>query len=98
MRDVFVETPPISTHTIAFVVSGFNWMTNGSVAGSSPVYVYSDADRSGQLQYVSDEAPKLLAAMERFTELQYDLPKLDLFAIPDFKSDAMGNWGLNTFR
>lgn len=97
-RDIFVQTPPIATHMISFVVSGFVSKTAGTAAGESPVYVFSDVDRSDQLRYVSDEAPKLLSAMEKFTEVQYELPKLDLFAIPDFKSDAMGNWGLNTFR
>ncbi|XP_025193431.1 endoplasmic reticulum aminopeptidase 1-like [Melanaphis sacchari] len=98
MRDIFVETPPISTHMVVFVISGFDPTTTGSVASRSPVYVFSDFDRLDQLQYVSGEAPKLLAAMESFTEVPYELPKLDLFAIPDFKSDSMGNWGLNTFR
>jgi len=98
MRDIFVETPPISTHTVAFVVTGFDSTTTGGVSGGSPVYVFTDADRLNQVQYVSGEAPKLLAAMERFTEVRYELPKLDLFAVPNFKSDAMGNWGLNTFR
>jgi len=98
MRDIFVETPPISTHMVAFVISRFNSTTTGSTAGNSPVYVFTDVDRLDQVQYVSSEAPKLLAAMESFTEMQYELPKLDLFAVPDFKSDAMGNWGLNTYR
>lgn len=98
MRDIFIETPPISTHMVAFVISGFNSTTAGSVSGDSSVYVFADADRLDQVKYVSNEAPKLLAAMETFTEIRYEFPKLDLFAVPDFKSDAMGNWGLNTFR
>jgi len=98
MSDIFVETPPISTHMVVFVISRFNSTTTGSTAGNSPVYVFTDVDRLDQVQYVSSEAPKLLAAMESFTEMRYELPKLDLFAVPDFKSDAMGNWGLNTYR
>jgi len=98
IRDIFVETPPISTHMVTFVISGFDSTTTGSIAGDSPVYVFTDVDRLDQVKYVSGEAPKLLAAMESFTEMPYELPKLDLFAVPDFKSDAMGNWGLNTYR
>jgi len=98
MHDIFVETPPISTHMVAFVISGFDSTTVRSVSGNSPVYVFTDVDRLDQVKYVSSEAPKLLAAMESFTEMRYELPKLDLFAVPDLKSDAMGNWGLNTYR
>jgi len=96
--DIFVETPPISTYMVSFVISGFNSTTSGSIAGDSPIYVFTVIDRLDQVKYVSGEAPKLLAAMESFTEMLYELPKLDLFAVPDFKSDAMGNWGLNTYR
>lgn len=98
MRDLFVETPPISTHMVAFIVNGFNSTTTGGGGGRSAIYVFTDAGRMDQVKYVSGEAPKLLAAMERFTEMQYELPKLDLIAIPDFKSDAMGNWGMSTYR
>lgn len=98
MRDIFVETPPISTHMVAFVVSGFGQSTSGGVGGSSAIYTFSRPEYLDQIQYISGEAPKLLKVMEDFTESRYELPKLDLFAVPDFKSDAMGNWGLNTYR
>lgn len=92
MRDTFVQTPSMSTHMVAFVVSGFD----RTASDGGVVHAYSrDPDR---MKYVSGEAPRLLKAMEDYTELQYQLPKLDLFAVPDFKTDAMGNWGLTTYR
>lgn len=98
MRDIFVETPPISTHMVSFVVSGFGQSASGGIGGNSTIYTFSRPDYLNQIQYVSGEVPKLLKTMEDFTESRYEMPKLDLFAVPDFKSDAIGNWGLNTYR
>jgi aminopeptidase N len=36
--------------------------------------------------------------MEDFTGSRYELPGLDLFAVPYLKPEAAGNWGLTTFR
>lgn len=96
MREVFVETPPMATHQVAFIVSSFNGTFSNGVG--SEIYAFTHLDYSDQIKYVSDEAPRLLKAMEEFTNISYELPKLDLFAVPDLKSDAMGNWGLTTYR
>lgn len=98
MRDVFVETPPMSTHMVAFVISGFNESTSGGLEGESPIHTFTQVDYLDQIRYVSEKAPELLKAMEDFTEIQYNMPKFDMFAVPDFKSNSMGNWGLTTFR
>lgn len=95
MREVFIETPPMATHQVSFIVSSFNGTSSGNGSG---IYAFTHTDYADQIQYVSDEAPRLVKAMEEFTGISYDLPKLDLFAIPDFKSDGMGNWGLTTYR
>jgi len=82
----------MSTHMVAFVVSGFD----GTASDGGAVHAYArDPDR---VSYVSGEAPRLLKAMEDFTELRYQLPKLDLFAVPDLESDATGGWGLTAYR
>lgn len=81
---------------VAVVVSELGQSTE-SYRGAA-VNVFARPDASDRVQYVSGEAPRLLRAMEDFTETRYELPGLDLFAVPDFKSDAAGTWGLNTFR
>lgn len=88
-------------HMVTFVVSGFGRSpsTNRLSADSrANVNVFAPSDLLDQVQYVTGEAPALLRTMEDFTQVQYDLPGLDLFAVPDLKSEASGNWGLNTFR
>lgn len=94
----FVETPPMSPHMVTLVASKFDWYSRSATDITSPVRVFTHTDYLDQVQYVAGEAPKMLKAMETFTGVRYDLPKLDLFAVPDFKSDAVGGWGLNTYR
>lgn len=93
-----MKTPPIATHQVAFVISDFYESAKHDVGKNRTIYSFTRDEYADQIQYVSNEAPRLLAAMERFTEMPYKLPKLDLFAVPDFKTDAMGNWGLTTYR
>jgi len=97
-RDIFEETPPIATHQVALIVSQFESNTESGVGKNGVVHGYTHVDYLDQIKYISIEAPGMLAAMENFTDMKYALPKLDLFAVPDFKSDAMGNWGLTTYR
>lgn len=93
-----METPPIATHQVAFVISDFQGSAKHCVGKNTTIYSFTRDEYADQIQYVLNEAPRLLAAMESFTETLYELPKLDLFAVPDFKTDAMGNWGLTTYR
>lgn len=93
-----MKTPPIATHQVAFVVSDFHGSAKHCVYKNTTIYSFTRDEYADQIQYVLNEAPLLLAAMERVTETPYELPKLDLFAVPDFKTDAMGNWGLTTYR
>lgn len=84
----------MATHQVAFVISGFD----GTTDVDNKILSFTHAEYSEQISYILGEIPGLLAAMQNFTELSYELPKFDLFAVPDFKSDAMGNWGLTTYR
>lgn len=88
----------MSTHMVVFVISAFNGSTTEGLEGESPVYTFTRNNYLPQIRYVSEKAPELLKAMENFTEIQYNLPKFDMFAVPDLKSNSMGNWGLTTFR
>ncbi|KAJ8889375.1 hypothetical protein PR048_008874 [Dryococelus australis] len=93
--DHFEETPmPMSTYLIAFVVSDF-----GNVSSSDGFYnMWQRADADSQAQYSLDFAPKAMSALERYTGLDYFLPKMDQVAVPDFSAGAMENWGLVTYR
>lgn len=93
-----MKTRPMSTYMVAFIVSGFDVFVTGGFDYESSMYVFTRADNLDQIQYVLDEAPQLLMAMEDFTEMWFYMPKFDMFAVPDLKSHAMGNWGLIILR
>lgn len=82
----------MSTYLVAFVVCDFHNLTDGRVS----VWARPEAIQSAR--YALEVAPKILAFFEKYFNIKYPLPKLDLIALPDFLAGAMENWGLVTFR
>uniref|UniRef100_A0A2K6QF75 Aminopeptidase n=1 Tax=Rhinopithecus roxellana TaxID=61622 RepID=A0A2K6QF75_RHIRO len=62
------------------------------------VSIYASPDKRNQTHYALQASLKLLDFYEKYFDINYPLPKLDLIAIPDFASGAMENWGLITYR
>ncbi|XP_011844804.1 PREDICTED: endoplasmic reticulum aminopeptidase 2 isoform X2 [Mandrillus leucophaeus] len=62
------------------------------------VSIYASPDKRNQTHYALQVSLKLLDFYEKYFDINYPLPKLDLIAIPDFASGAMENWGLITYR
>ncbi|CAG2055212.1 unnamed protein product, partial [Timema podura] len=92
--DHFEETPYMSTYLIAFVVSDFDNVTNA--AGN--VTIWQREEASPQASYALSISQPTVTAMERLIGHDYQLPKLDKVAIPDFSAGAMENWGIVTYR
>uniref|UniRef100_F7I501 Aminopeptidase n=1 Tax=Callithrix jacchus TaxID=9483 RepID=F7I501_CALJA len=62
------------------------------------VSIYASPDKWNQTYYALQASLKLLDFYEKYFDINYPLPKLDLIAIPDFGSGAMENWGLITYK
>uniref|UniRef100_A0A2K5M606 Aminopeptidase n=1 Tax=Cercocebus atys TaxID=9531 RepID=A0A2K5M606_CERAT len=62
------------------------------------VSIYASPDKRNQTHYALQASLKLLDFYEKYFDINYPLPKLDLIAIPDFASGAMENWGLITYK
>nr|CAD7455286.1 unnamed protein product [Timema tahoe] len=92
--DEFEETPAMSTYLVSFIVSDFGSSSN--LAGN--VTVWERESVVAQAAYSVSISQDTLTALEHFTEIDYQLDKMDQAAIPDFSFGAMENWGLVTYR
>ncbi|CAB3360791.1 Hypothetical predicted protein [Cloeon dipterum] len=90
--DHFEESVPMSTYLVAFVISEFSRMDNGSFS------VWSRRDAIKQAEYALQVGPAILKYFEKYFKIPYPLPKMDMVALPDFAAGAMENWGLITYR
>ncbi|KAG4070580.1 hypothetical protein HA402_011967 [Bradysia odoriphaga] len=96
-RDVFAQTPSMSTYLVAFIVSEFQIRSNTD--GSFRVIARPEA--FDQTFYAHDVGPKLLSGLETYLDYPYNMTgmtKMEMAALPDFSAGAMENWGLLTYR
>uniref|UniRef100_A0A1Y9H9F5 Aminopeptidase n=1 Tax=Anopheles farauti TaxID=69004 RepID=A0A1Y9H9F5_9DIPT len=91
---VFDTTPLMSTYLLAFVISDFKTLSEES----DRFRVFSAESKVAHTGYALEFLGKSLRTLETLFGHQYQLPKVDLIAIPDFAMGAMENWGLITFR
>lgn len=66
--------------------------------GQTLVRVYTTHGKKHQAKFALDVAIRSLEFYNKYFDIPYPLPTLDLIAIPDFESAAMENWGAVTFR
>lgn len=90
--DHFQETVPMSTYLLAFVISDFEHISNGTFS------VWARPEAISQSKYSLQIGPGILKFYEKYFNISFPLPKIDMIAIPDFSSGAMENWGLITYR
>ncbi|XP_075788214.1 endoplasmic reticulum aminopeptidase 2 isoform X2 [Pelodiscus sinensis] len=97
LEDHFEVTVKMSTYLVAYIVCDFKSVQTTTSSGIK-VSIYVSPDKWNQAHYALEAAVKLLEFYEKYFNISFPLPKLDLVAIPDFQSGAMENWGLITYR
>ncbi|XP_008053236.1 endoplasmic reticulum aminopeptidase 2 [Carlito syrichta] len=97
LEDHFETTVKMSTYLVAYIVCDFT-PVSGTTSSGVKVSVYASPDKWSQTHYALEASLKLLDFYEKYFDINYPLPKLDLIAIPDFGPGAMENWGLITYR
>lgn len=89
----FETTPMMSTYLVYLGVGEFEYLK-----GDGRVRVVTTAGKSKHGKFALELAERLIPQYEQYFAKYYQLPKLDLIALPDFGSGAMENWGAITFR
>ncbi len=93
----FAPTPRMSTYLLAFISGELEHIQKKSKTGVI-VRVFTTKGKLKQARFALEFAVKTLEFYEKYFEIKYPLPVLDLIAVPDFMSSAMENWGAITFR
>ncbi|XP_062535564.1 aminopeptidase N-like [Armigeres subalbatus] len=90
----FERSPYMSSFLLAFIVSDYQTLSKEE----DRIRVYAPENQVQHTTYALDFASKSLQMLEGLLGHSFQLPKVDLIAIPDFNMGAMENWGLITFR
>ncbi|EAT42697.1 AAEL005805-PA [Aedes aegypti] len=90
----FERSPFMSSYLLAFIVSDYKTLAEET----DHIRVYAPENQVQHTIYAREFAQKSLQILEDLLGHEFQLPKVDLIAIPDFNMGAMENWGLITFR
>ncbi|KAK7792308.1 hypothetical protein R5R35_007753 [Gryllus longicercus] len=100
--DHFQTTPPMSTFSVAVVVSDLGYITplNPLTAEGGPqIRVFGRAHFLGRLQAAADAAPAALAFLQDYLGVPFPLPGLDLVVLPHYAARHPADmWGVVIFR
>ncbi|XP_051948018.1 aminopeptidase Ey-like isoform X1 [Xyrauchen texanus] len=98
-RTIFEPTKRMSTYLVAFFVSDFTYIHDADNKGVLVrIWARKKAISEGQGNYALTITQSILEFFEKYYNTSYPLSKSDQIALPDFKSGAMENWGLVTYR
>jgi len=95
-RVTFMPTPPLSSYLIAYAVGPLDRVAIEGI--SVPGHVYVPKGHAGELGFVLQQTPTIVAALEDYFGSKYPYRKLDFVAVPEFAFGAMENPGLITYR
>ena len=86
----------MSTYLLAWAVSKYESAKSTSARGVKFEAFYFNASL---MQHAADVGAKMLEHFEqKVFGINYNLPKMDIVAVPKFAAGAMENWGMMTFK
>ncbi|XP_051168547.1 aminopeptidase Q-like [Leptopilina boulardi] len=91
---IFQITPLMSTYLVCFTVT--NFVNISHVEGN--LTIWSRKDIIDTMNLGLEIASRALTVLEEYTGIPYELPKMDIIAIPNYIHGAMENWGLIVFK
>lgn len=93
----FQPTLPVQTYLIAFIVSDFHYIENNDPKRQR-VFAKPQSIENNEAVLALDAGKKILDKFQEHLGVDYEPPKMDQVAVPDFDAGAMENWGLVTYR
>jgi len=94
---LFEKSPVMSSYLVAWVVGEYDFVETTTKRGVV-VRCYTPVGKREEGVHANNFAAEVLDWYEEYFQIDYPLPKLDMFAIADFAAGAMENWGLVTYR
>jgi puromycin-sensitive aminopeptidase len=92
----FEQTPKMSSYLLALAVARL--ASKSAYVGKTKVSVWARPEDLDQADFALEVATQALTRLNAYFDLPYQLPKMDLVAVPDFSAGAMENWGAIFFR
>ncbi|KAL4706798.1 hypothetical protein ACJJTC_018179 [Scirpophaga incertulas] len=105
--DVYYTTPLMSTYLLAMIVAEYDSVAKTEDVDGAKRVVYEliarpEAIRAGQGNFMYNLGQEILNELSNYTGIDYygfqNFMKLTHAAIAEFRSGAMENWGLFTYR
>lgn len=84
--DHYHNSVPMSTYLVAFAVTDFEFMESDRNL-SKPIFkVWARKDAISQLEFSREVGPRILTHFEKYFNIEFPLPKLDMIALTDFSA------------
>ena len=96
----FKTTPLMSTYLVCIIIGDLKPVLEKPLLTDSGILVnaYCIKKHLKYMKFALEHTVKAIEYFEKWFNYKYQLPKLDIVSIPNFRSGAMENWGLVTFR
>uniref|UniRef100_A0A0K0EFC7 Aminopeptidase n=1 Tax=Strongyloides stercoralis TaxID=6248 RepID=A0A0K0EFC7_STRER len=92
----FYKTKKMSTYLLAVVVSFFRYKETNH--NGIPIRIYTEPMKIDGVDLALETTKKLLDYYEKYFDIKYPLPKLDIHTYPQMRVHAMENWGIITIK
>jgi len=101
MDTIFYQSLPMSTYTLAIVISDYECMSttlNNSLSKNLKISACARSNALYQIENLFNTSVYLIDYYERLFKIAFPLPKLEHVSVPDFNFGAMENFGLIIYK
>ena len=95
--DHYKKTVNMSTYLLKWVVSKYGYAEAVTKRGIK-VRAFYGKNSTESMEYAAQNGAKIMDYLEGVFKMEYQLPKMDMVTVPFFKSGAMEEWGMMSFR